>query len=245
MIEDSYATLQQLERGDLKLRVRALEAERALTRVAVSGRPRGPGACCRLLGALGSAAGGCPRGCAGCWRCARAGRGDGHPGAGHQRSVSGARFLTAACPPPPRSQPPPPPPPSSTLLQGMQKAMMSAVAASMLVNMGTVFRWGKGVWCDGVVSWWGAAQVCRPQSSTTAGQPALHGSCLATQCPHAPPSHLAATLPPALPCSVSAMATAASLSFTGAALLGVATLASLLKVKQLEKKEAQLVGGAA
>ncbi|KAL4421257.1 hypothetical protein ABPG75_010548 [Micractinium tetrahymenae] len=100
MIEDTYNYMRQLERGDLKLRVRALEAERALTRVA-----------------------------------------------------------------------------------GMQKAMMGAVAASMLVNMGTVF-------------------------------------------------------------SVSAMATAASLSFGGAALLGVFTLANLLKVKQLEKKEAQLTGAA-
>ena len=41
------------------------------------------------------------------------------------------------------------------------------------------------------------------------------------------------------------MATAASLSFTGAALLGALTLAGLFKVKQLEKKEAQLVGGMA
>jgi hypothetical protein len=40
------------------------------------------------------------------------------------------------------------------------------------------------------------------------------------------------------------MATAASLSFGGAALLGFATLASLLKVRSLEKKEAQLTGAA-
>jgi hypothetical protein len=38
------------------------------------------------------------------------------------------------------------------------------------------------------------------------------------------------------------MATAASLSFCGAGLLGVATLLSVLKVKGLEKKEAQLTG---
>lgn len=38
------------------------------------------------------------------------------------------------------------------------------------------------------------------------------------------------------------MATAASLSFGGAGLLGLTTLASLLKVRGLEKKEAQLTG---
>lgn len=38
MIEDTYNTIRQLERGDLKLRVRALEAERALVRVATMQR---------------------------------------------------------------------------------------------------------------------------------------------------------------------------------------------------------------
>jgi hypothetical protein len=35
MIEDVYTIMRQLERGDLKLRVRSLEAERALSRVAM------------------------------------------------------------------------------------------------------------------------------------------------------------------------------------------------------------------
>jgi predicted unusual protein kinase regulating ubiquinone biosynthesis (AarF/ABC1/UbiB family) len=98
MIEDTYKTIQQLERGDLKLRVRALEAERSLTRMAT-----------------------------------------------------------------------------------MQKAMMTAVVASMLVNVGTVL-------------------------------------------------------------SVSAMSAAAAASFTGAGFCGLLTLLNMFKVKQAEKKEAQLTG---
>ncbi len=98
MIEDTYNTIQQLERGDLKLRVRALEAERSLTRMAT-----------------------------------------------------------------------------------MQKAMLAAVMASMLVNVGTVL-------------------------------------------------------------SVSAMSVAATASFTGAGFCGLMTLVNMFKVKQAEKKEAQLTG---
>lgn len=69
--------------------------------------------------------------------------------------------------------------------------------------------------------------------------------CSAAHCVtvHYPGCSLAAPTCPALACrSVSAMATAASLSFGGAALLGFATLVSLLKVRSLEKKEAQLTG---
>ncbi|KAK9868362.1 hypothetical protein WJX84_010919 [Apatococcus fuscideae] len=97
-IEDTAKTLQKLERGDLKLRVRALEAERSLNRMAI-----------------------------------------------------------------------------------MQKAMLAAVAASTFVNMGTVL-------------------------------------------------------------SANAMVIAARLSFGGALASGFSMLVSLLKVKNLEKKEAQLSG---
>ena len=100
MIEDVRGTLNKLEKGDLKLRVRALEAERALARVQI-----------------------------------------------------------------------------------MQSVMTSAVVACTLVNMGTVL-------------------------------------------------------------SVNAMARAASASFVGAAATGILALINWLKVKNLEKKEAQLVGGA-
>lgn len=44
--------------------------------------------------------------------------------------------------------------------------------------------------------------------------------------------------------SVSAMSTAASLSFTGAAVFGLFALISWVKVKNLEKKELQLTGAA-
>jgi predicted unusual protein kinase regulating ubiquinone biosynthesis (AarF/ABC1/UbiB family) len=101
MIEDTHSTIRQLERGDLKLRVRSLEAERALSRVAL-----------------------------------------------------------------------------------MQKAMLAGVLASMLVNVGTVL-------------------------------------------------------------SVSAIHTAATFSFVGAAVCGLLTVVNLFKVKLAEKKEAQLTGVAA
>ena len=67
----------------------------------------------------------------------------------------------------------------------------------------------------------------------------LHGTSLhhsLTPCPPRPRTALR---------SVSAMATAASASFGGAALLGLATLGALLKVRSLEKKEAALTGGGA
>ena len=100
MIEDVRGTLNKLERGDLKLRVRALEAERALARVQI-----------------------------------------------------------------------------------MQSVMTSAVVACTLVNMGTVL-------------------------------------------------------------SINAMARAATASFFGAGVTSILTLINWLKVKNLEKKEAQLVGSA-
>lgn len=98
MIDDVRGTLSKLERGDLKLRVRALEAERALARVQI-----------------------------------------------------------------------------------MQTVMTTAVVACTLVNMGTVL-------------------------------------------------------------SINAMARAATASFVGAGLTSMLTLVNFLKVKSLEKKEAQLVG---
>lgn len=90
--------------------------------------------------------------------------------------------------------------------------------------MGTVFRWG--------------ALSCarlRPQAAhppTLSSLVAVHHGSHHAACAfsvntsanqhHLPPHH----------CSVSAMATAASLSFGGAALLGLATLANLLKVRR-------------
>ena len=41
LIEDVASTMQRLEQGDLKLRVRALDSERALTRVLVRAPPSG------------------------------------------------------------------------------------------------------------------------------------------------------------------------------------------------------------
>ena len=43
LIEDVAGTMQRLEQGDLKLRVRALDSERALTRVLVRGPSSGSG----------------------------------------------------------------------------------------------------------------------------------------------------------------------------------------------------------
>ena len=45
LIEDVATTMRRLEEGDLKLRVRALDSERALTRVLVRPRLHLPGAC--------------------------------------------------------------------------------------------------------------------------------------------------------------------------------------------------------
>lgn len=136
-----------------------------------------------------------------------------------------------------------------------QKAVLSALAASMLVNMGTVFRWVGAVMMCG---WVGAdfrvgmgslaaarSVLCSPTASRRASHHPRQAITHHRPCPAPPPPPPHPTAPP-LPtaCSVSAMATAASVSFGGAALCGLLTLASLLKVKGLEKKEAQLTGAA-
>lgn len=213
--------------AEIQLRVRALEAERALGRVAVSRLSR----LSRLL--LGSArlqelrrGAAPPAWCAACP----------HASAPPHLNPAMFSFFSFLC-----------------YRQVTQKAVLSALGASMLVNMGTVFRWGwLALWQAGLAGWLGwfqRAAACRRRCS--GGAAAARG--LPPQPPAQaslkPPSKLlppwlATAPPPPRPRSVSAMATAASLSFGGAALLGLATLASLLKVRGLEKKEAQLTGAA-